>query len=234
MTGQSGSGTISLTNGTYGQNFDTLANSGSSSVLPTGWYIQETGTAAAADGKYSAGTGTGTAGDVYSFGATGSSDRALGTLLSGTNTPMIGASFSNDTGGTISSLQIAYTGEEWRSGTAGRTDKIGFQISFDATSLTTGSWSPVTQLDFTSPDTADHRRQGRQFRGGAQRAFRTAFQPEHPRRGDLLDPLDRRRREQQRRRPGDRRFHDQRDLQPAAGRPSRRLLDRRCERHRRQ
>src|SRR3954471_11304157 len=143
MTGQSGSGTISLTSGTtYGQNFDTLANSGTSTALPTGWYFQETGTSAAADGKYTAGTGSGNGGDVYSFGATGATDRAFGTLLSGTNTPLIGASFSNDTGGTISSLQIAYTGEEWRLGTTGRADKLGFQISFDATSLNTGTWSP--------------------------------------------------------------------------------------------
>jgi VCBS repeat-containing protein len=158
MSGQSGTGKISLTTGGYAQNFDSLASTGSSTVLPTGWYLQETGTAAAADGKYSAGTGTGTAGDVYSFGVAGAhpvTDRALGTLLSGTNTPLVGASFENDTGGTISALQIAYTGEEWRLGTAGRgADKLSFQISFDATSLTTGTWSsPTTALDFSSPDT---------------------------------------------------------------------------------
>jgi predicted extracellular nuclease len=154
MSGQSGTGTISLTNGTYGQNFDTLVNSGTSNVLPTGWYIQETGTAAAADGKYTAGTGSSNTGDVYSFGAAGSTDRALGAVLSGTNTPLIGASFENDTGGTISALQIAYTGEEWRFGASGRADKISFQISFDATSLGTGTWTSVGSLDFTSPDIA--------------------------------------------------------------------------------
>ena len=155
MTGQSGTGKISLTSGPYTQNFDTLATTGSSNILPAGWFIQETGTSAAADGKYTAGTGSGNGGDVYSFGAAGSSDRAFGTLLSGTNAPTIGASFENDTGGTISQLSIAYTGEEWRLGQAGRgADKLSFQISFDATSLSTGTWTSVSALDFSSPDAA--------------------------------------------------------------------------------
>src|SRR5690242_4938973 len=115
MTGQSGSGRISLTNGVYAQDFNTLANTGSpSTILPAGWFIQETGSSSAADGKYTVGTGSSNAGDTYSFGATGSTDRALGTVLSGTITPVMGASFENDTGGTITQLSIGYTGEEWR------------------------------------------------------------------------------------------------------------------------
>ena len=154
MSGSAGTGKINLTTAKYTQDFNTLANSGTSSLLPSGWYFTETGTAAAADGKYTAGTGTGTAGDVYSFGATGSTERALGSLLSGTNTPVMGTSFSNSTGGTITSLSIAYTGEEWRLGTANRgPDKLGFQYSLDATSLTTGTWTPFAALDFSSPDT---------------------------------------------------------------------------------
>ena len=48
---------------------------------------------------------------------------------------------------------ISYTGEEWRLGTSGRADRLDFQISTDATSLTTGTWTDVDTLDFNSPIT---------------------------------------------------------------------------------
>ena len=94
----------------YTQNFDTLVSTGSSNALPTGWGLSEAGTSAANDGKYTAGTGSGTGGDTYSFGAASSTERALGTLLSGTLTPTIGAAFTNNTGGTITSIDVAYRG----------------------------------------------------------------------------------------------------------------------------
>src|SRR5262249_13180443 len=129
-----------------------LANAGTSSVVPPGWDFAEAGTNA--NTIYTAGTGSGTAGDTYSFGSSGSSERAFGGLQSGTLIPTIGASFTNNTGVTITSLQISYTGEQWRLGTAGRADRIDFQYSTDATSLTTGTWTDVDQLDFSSPVTA--------------------------------------------------------------------------------
>src|SRR5690242_9398110 len=145
---------VSLTaSGTaYLQNFDTLANSGSSSSLPTGWFLSESGTNA--NTTYTAGTGSSTTGDTYSFGATGSTERAFGMLLSGSLVPTIGACFTNDTGGVITALAVAYTGEEWRLGAAARTDQINFQYSTNATSLTTGTWTGVAALNFVTPDTA--------------------------------------------------------------------------------
>jgi len=66
----------SLTGGTYSQNFDALINAGTSSALPSGWEFTETG--ANANTTYTAGTGSSNAGDTYSFGETGSTERALG------------------------------------------------------------------------------------------------------------------------------------------------------------
>jgi len=154
ITRTSAAGSISLTTlgSPYMQNFDTLVNTGTSSTVPTGWDFSEAG--ANANTTYTAGTGSGTAGDTYSFGATGSTERAFGCLQSGTLIPTIGASFTNNTGSTVTSLAIAYTGEEWRLGTAGRTDRLDFQYSLNATSLTTGTWTDVDPLDFTTPDTA--------------------------------------------------------------------------------
>jgi cation transporter-like permease len=148
-------GTISLgaLDTAYTQNFDTLANSGTSSVVPTGWDLAESG--ANANTTYTAGTGSSNAGDTYSFGASGNSERALGGLLSSNLNPTFGASFTNNTGSTITSLDVSYTGEQWRLGTAGRgADRIDFQYSTNATSLTSGTWISVTALSFNSPVTA--------------------------------------------------------------------------------
>jgi len=131
------------------QNFDTLASSGTSSALPTGWFLFETGSNA--DTTYAAGTGSSNTGNTYSFGAAATAERAFGGLQSGTLAPTIGGCFTNATGQTISSLALAYTGEQWRVGTLGRTDRLDFQYSTNATSLATGAWTDVDPLDFTAP-----------------------------------------------------------------------------------
>jgi|GEM_PF-376245 len=149
---------ISLTTSgsAYTQNFDTLSNvagSTTNNLTIPGWAMTETGGGARDNEQYAVDTGGSTTGDTYSYGAAGSTDRALGSLRSGTLIPVFGASFSNDTGATITSLLISYFGEEWRLGTAARTDRLDFQISFNATDLATGTWTDVNQLDFTTPDT---------------------------------------------------------------------------------
>ncbi|MFO0567164.1 MAG: hypothetical protein U0263_15955 [Polyangiaceae bacterium] len=132
------------------ENFDSLANSGTSSAMPAGWAFSEAGTGA--NTTYTAGTGSATTGDTYSFGASGSNERALGALRSGSVASTWGASFVNDTGSPIVALAIAFVGEEWRLGAAGRVDQVDFQYSLDATSLTTGTWVDVNALDFVTPD----------------------------------------------------------------------------------
>ncbi|MDB5250947.1 MAG: hypothetical protein JWP27_116, partial [Flaviaesturariibacter sp.] len=105
----------------HSQDFNTLASSGTGSTLPDGWAFSES--QANANTTYTAGTGSSNSGDTYSFGAASSSDRALGGVRSGNLAPLFGGLFVNNTGSTISSLTIAYTGEQWRLGTAGRTDR---------------------------------------------------------------------------------------------------------------
>ncbi|MBK6314569.1 MAG: hypothetical protein IPF53_09725 [Blastocatellia bacterium] len=133
------------------ENFNTLASSGTSSTVPAGWAFSEAGTNA--NMTYDSGTGSGTAGNTYSFGAAANAERAFGGLLSGSLTPTIGACFQNNTGSTLTSLDIAYTGEQWRLGALARVDRIDFEYSLDATSLTTGTWVGVDALDFTAPTT---------------------------------------------------------------------------------
>jgi predicted extracellular nuclease len=141
-------------NGSYLENFDTLAFSGSSSQLPLGWALLETGSSINVNQQYTAGGGVSNAGNIYSFGGLGS-ERALGTLFSSNLTPTIGVSFTNTTGSTITTLNVSYRGEQWRLGTTDRVaaDRLDFQYSLNATSLATGTWVDVDALDFSSPVT---------------------------------------------------------------------------------
>jgi hypothetical protein len=142
---------ISLTGGAYTQDFNTLLSSGSGFVLIPGWQIDETGSSALNDEAYTANNGGSTSGDTYSYGS--NSDRALGTLQSGSLQSTFGAYFINNTGVDITSLKISYKGEEWRLGTASRTDQIDFQYSFDATAVSNGTWNDFNPLDFITPNT---------------------------------------------------------------------------------
>lgn len=139
---------LTLTATSYSQNFDSLANTGTSSALPTGFGIVELGTGSAANGEYVAGTGSSNAGNAYSFGAAGSTERALGSVTSGSVTPVyLGGVFANGLAGTIESLGISFVGEQWR--VASQTpDSLFFEYSLDATNLSNGSWTSFSALDF--------------------------------------------------------------------------------------
>src|SRR5262249_46246152 len=120
------------------------------------WYLVETGTGAAADGQYVVGTGSSNAGGAYSFGAVSATDRALGSVGSGTVTPIqYGAQFTNNTGAVITSVTLSYFGEMWRRGTATTgAEGLTFALSTDATSLTAGTFTNVPALNFVSPGDA--------------------------------------------------------------------------------
>ena len=128
------------------EDFNTLANTASSSTFPVGWRILETGTNA--NTTYTASNGSVTAGDSYSFGTTGSTSRTLGGLQSGSLIPSYGAKFLNNTTSTATSITVLYTGETWRVGAVSRTDKLDFQYSLNATDLSNGLWLDIDSLDY--------------------------------------------------------------------------------------
>ncbi len=139
----------------YNQNFNTLANSGTTnsvSGLPNGWTFVETGTGM--NTTYAADNGSTNSGNTYSYGTTATTERALGSLQSGSVNPTLGVQFTNNTGSTVTLITVAYTGEQWRLGTAGRVDRLDFQYSTDATAVNSGTWTDVDNLDFTAPITA--------------------------------------------------------------------------------
>jgi hypothetical protein len=128
------------------ENFDSLVSSGTSGALPVGWSSTESGSAANA--VYTAGTGSGTVGDTYSLGSSGTTERALGSLRSSSVATVLGASFQNATGLSITELTLSYVGEQWRLGALGRVDRLDFAYSLDG-----AIWVDVDPLDFTAPVT---------------------------------------------------------------------------------
>ena len=149
-----------LLNGTsYSQNFDSLSVSGSAntwtdgSTLP-GWYA---GAVGGFGGDYRAGSGTSTTGDLYSFGL--DSDRALGSLASGTTRDMaFGVRLRNATAGVLSQFTISFSAEQWRdSNTTPQSLQFSYQTSSSTISSAdpanapgSGGWLAVPALNFSS------------------------------------------------------------------------------------
>jgi endonuclease I len=148
-----GAQSISLTGGAAPiETFDSLASSGTVSTgVPAGWYFAESG--ANANATYTADNGAANSGNTYSYGAASATERAFGGLQSSNLVPTLGAQLTNNTGATLTELSLEYFGEQWRLGATGRTDRLDFQYSTNATSLTTGTWTDFDALDFTAPVT---------------------------------------------------------------------------------
>jgi predicted extracellular nuclease len=149
-------------NTTYTQTFDTLANSGTSSTWTddstlAGWYLATDNNPTVA--TYLVGTGSGNTGGFYSFGSSGSTDRALGGVGSntyyggsGVGKGYIGVVLRNETGADIDALGVSYTGEQWRNAgnSSAQSLTFDFVIGLTAPALTDAG-TAVPALDFTSP-----------------------------------------------------------------------------------
>lgn len=164
---------ISYSGGVYSQEFDTLpqtTGAGSDTVTITGrgphtlnsafgisgldgWYganpagSSENTEFRAQNGSLAGGSGRG----VLSFGATGSTDRALGALSTSNQINSFGAVFINDTADTLTEFTLLYTGEQWRRGSVPAPNALFFFYGLgssidDATTAFSG-------LDFVGPNT---------------------------------------------------------------------------------
>ena len=148
----------------YTQNFDSLLTTGTANPWTdnstlAGWYAQFSATPANPT-TYRADSGGSNTGAIYSWGLTPLTERAFGMLSSGTPVTVLTAvRFVNNTGSTITSLNISYNGEQWRDGGAvtpvAQTTFFEYQVAnagtiTDANAPTTG-WTSFSSLDFTSP-----------------------------------------------------------------------------------
>lgn len=156
---------------TYTQDFNELPAEvgeyqlGINAFLPDGWSVQRS----IAGDVIVANNGSFNKGDLYSYGNTSSTDRALGAVTatkSGEFTYNV--LLHNTSGRTITALDIAYVGEQWRSGSI-NTDvqRISFTYaiaeyasSFNlSTKSNTPGWTHVSSMQFNSPvnkSTAGH------------------------------------------------------------------------------
>jgi hypothetical protein len=149
---------IMSSTGSYVQDFNGLAGSGTPAWSDNGtianWYAQKS--LGGAILTYTAGTGSGTAGALYSYG-TVAADRALGTIGSNASGDFAyGILLKNTSGSTITNITVSYTLEQWRNGGGGAAQTVGFYFQKSATPITNlqpgvnGAWTPVTALDRTS------------------------------------------------------------------------------------
>lgn len=133
----------------YTQNFDGLPNSGSFSLTGkgpfnlgappingmglTGWQLMMV-SGSNNNAAFAAGAGTSTGNGVYSFGGTGSSERALGSLASGSGVYAFGVLLTNNTGGILNRFTVSFTAEQWRKG--GSTNKNTWAFRYKTGILT--------------------------------------------------------------------------------------------------
>ena len=140
----------------YTQAFNTLVTSGNAvwtdNSTIADWYHARTGNG----NLLVAGTGSSNSGALYSFGTGTNADRALGSV--GSSNAAVGnlwwgVRFINNTGTAITALDISYYGEQWRySGTAAaQTITFSYKVGTVLTSLTSGTWTTASVLNFTSP-----------------------------------------------------------------------------------
>jgi hypothetical protein len=168
----------------YSQDFDSLAASGTGNAwvndttLP-GWSLfrvtSNSDPTPAAITTYNAGTGSLNSGAFYSYGSSGSGERALGGLgsgasyfgggsTSGTSLPngavagWIALALENATGQTIGGFTVHFDGEQWRDGGAATpaTQTMGFEYGFGSTMVAVPEWfQPGAGFDFVSPVAAN-------------------------------------------------------------------------------
>ena len=116
LLAQTASAQIFFGAGTYSQNFDSLASSGTinwtNNLTLPGWYAARSTTNIT---TCLTGTGTSATGGTYSFGVSGANpltERALGSLAGSSSANAFGLRFTNDTGMTVTNLIVSFTGEQ--------------------------------------------------------------------------------------------------------------------------
>ncbi len=145
----------------YTTGFNTLTSgTWTDNTTVTGWYTKTDATSSIV--TYGANTGSTTTAGLYAFGVAGTnalSDRALGfaptntyTGASGTGKGYIGWRLKNNTGSTITSITITYSGEQWRRDNASSQNlTVEYQTATSVTNINAGSWTSIPALTFTSP-----------------------------------------------------------------------------------
>ncbi len=141
---------------------DDNASPGVNNFSILGWYLYHPTTQT--EGGFNShqrvriGSGNSTTGSFYSFGINASTDRSLGNLGSATLAPdggniYIALRLSNNTGQTLDSFTVGYTGEQWRDAGVSTPETMTFSWSTTATAVSDppSSFNDVASLAWTTP-----------------------------------------------------------------------------------
>jgi len=141
--------TTSAAQRTSAWSYYTASNTGASAVTSTQFQAND--------------PGNGSTGGFRSYGANGTTDRALGILASSSfgtfngvagNTngvAAVAAQFTNATGGTITSLVISFTGEQWRQVTSAASFiTVGYSVTSASAAISNAVTSPLSGMTFNA------------------------------------------------------------------------------------
>lgn len=150
-------GEIALFDTYYTEDFNSLSNEYGLELgfetLPTAWFAEENG--ANANTTYRVAFGDYAGGNMYSFGDSVSTDRALGSIGSGSlNKSTYGSAWINTTGEVIENVEINFTGEMWRQGRPLRAtgpDTLHFDFAINAEGIGADGFTAYDLLSFYSP-----------------------------------------------------------------------------------
>ena len=163
VTSELAAAPIAITNsGSYTQNFDSLPTSGTSNVWSNdvtlaGWWAEQANGGAIAIIR--AGDGGSNSGALYSFGTGSDTERALGSVSSGTpGTITFGVQLQNSTtsGQNLTLGDLQFTGEQWRNGGNTSSHQLTLWYRVSATPLTSltptndTGWTQLSAVAFTS------------------------------------------------------------------------------------
>jgi uncharacterized protein len=153
-------GSITTLNSPLTENFDSLAAAGTSNAWSDnstiGGLYAQFGAVPTNPTIYIADAGTSNAGGIHSYGT--AAERAFGSVGSNTTGDIFyGFKLTNNTGSTITSLDVSYVGEQWRNGGNTAAQQLDFQYQVvvagtitDANMPATG-WIDFNALDFVGP-----------------------------------------------------------------------------------
>ncbi|MFM7216741.1 MAG: beta strand repeat-containing protein, partial [Bacteroidota bacterium] len=154
--------------GTYTQDFNGLPSTGSTGMTGfglgpyylstpavnatslTGWQHTLIG-GTSTDVVFGIDNGSLTSGGAKSYGATGSANRALGSLATGSAVPSFGAVMVNNTGGPLTTITVSYTGQQWRNGGSGFPNSLLFSYAIGSQNISSGVFSTEYSLGFQNP-----------------------------------------------------------------------------------
>jgi len=160
LPAMAGAAVVYSTSGSdYIQNFSSLstatgtAQTWTNDSTLTGWHTYASATSSAF-GTYTPQWETGISGSVlYHARNTGETTRSFfgARTGSGVGNATVGLQLTNDTGQTLTTFDLSFIASQFYKTTAAQQLQVSY--STDATSLTTGSWSLLTDLTYIAPYT---------------------------------------------------------------------------------